>query len=1000
AQDPLEESDDLGDRADSAIGGSLERKDEISGIRLSDEDTDDADDDSLAQMLGISLKSDYMSEEIIELGPTDNSDNLIIQRRQMKNVQEAAQHTRQVIEVKENHPPPCYINPQVDDPDAIVVKFNNELVLALDKKVPQASIQSHQPRKQRGASRRAVAKTYIEVPDPAKFALDYCNALSQTHNKYNMQIVSMAEEPVVKSKRGRKKFIGSRGSAIKRMTKGSAIFRGGGKSSKLFTDDMTDEEVDDPFDSYIDAPLLSDDELEEASAIVPPVKKTRSGRTVKVKKEDGTFSYYDMSSHGDAAEETESTILEESLPDKREQPVKYKRGRKRKNIDDEDDDPTFDLSKFNIRNIKSEKTVTDCVTKEMKGVKLKKETDQDVTDSTEKFLDFERSYQDMPDLGITNEIMENEPEDCTNIVVDEETGRSRVVTPPKMIDKIFDLGTPEHNKNLETLLDLNTPDSKNNKNLHKEESILLENVKVIDPSSDITGDSNGEISFHVSSRDNGKYNDDDFREETGSSTENFHECNVCGKQYQTRINLHAHFKKYHQDTEWMKFKCATCGRNFGFLSALERHMKEHNPNQKFCCEQCGKVFKSLVNLKNHIPLHTKDEVYECPYCPKQYYVKHSYDKHVKTHIVAPKFHCAICNKHFIEKKHFESHLVRHQTGGNLGRSKDFRCNNCGDMKSPSDLSIVGELDSGHHKTCLICGKGLYKKYMIENIGFTQAPPKEERQREQCKICGKWVLNLSRHVRYTHLENEYVPCDICNMVVTKNSLPAHKNRKHAAMPVTCDHCDRTFKNIMCLQEHMAKVRRREDPSKNVCKFCKVVVSLDKWKEHMAKHNKKCSDCGASDFPTQEEFLSHLESCQRCSNCGQSTFASRQEFLSHIEMCSSGIDIITSSLDSPSEQEVVTSIFAIVDENLCCQNCGDLFADEESLANHIMLEHPEDEALSGVELSVVSASSAAELLDSGILYACPADSCGGILTSEQQLKEHMQEHHQTIHSLELG
>lgn len=63
-----------------------------------------------------------MDEEVIELGPTDNADNLQIQSRLVKNEHEINQHSRQVIEVKENNPPPCYINPAVEDPDAIVVR--------------------------------------------------------------------------------------------------------------------------------------------------------------------------------------------------------------------------------------------------------------------------------------------------------------------------------------------------------------------------------------------------------------------------------------------------------------------------------------------------------------------------------------------------------------------------------------------------------------------------------------------------------------------------------------------------------------------------------------------------------------------------------------------------------------------------------------------------------------------------------------------------------------
>ena len=62
-------------------------------------------------------------DEVIELGPTDNSDHLQIQSRLLNSSDEVSQHSSQVIEVKENNPPPCQFNPLVEDPNAITVKW-------------------------------------------------------------------------------------------------------------------------------------------------------------------------------------------------------------------------------------------------------------------------------------------------------------------------------------------------------------------------------------------------------------------------------------------------------------------------------------------------------------------------------------------------------------------------------------------------------------------------------------------------------------------------------------------------------------------------------------------------------------------------------------------------------------------------------------------------------------------------------------------------------------
>ena len=61
-------------------------------------------------------------DEVIELGPTDNSDHLQVQSRLLNSSDDARQHSSHVIEVKENNPPPCLFNPVMEDPNAITVK--------------------------------------------------------------------------------------------------------------------------------------------------------------------------------------------------------------------------------------------------------------------------------------------------------------------------------------------------------------------------------------------------------------------------------------------------------------------------------------------------------------------------------------------------------------------------------------------------------------------------------------------------------------------------------------------------------------------------------------------------------------------------------------------------------------------------------------------------------------------------------------------------------------
>lgn len=75
-----------------------------------DEGDDDEDEDVMSggindpmDVLKLPVKVEVM-DEVIELGPTDNSDHLQVQSRLLNSSDEASQHSNHVIEVKENHP--------------------------------------------------------------------------------------------------------------------------------------------------------------------------------------------------------------------------------------------------------------------------------------------------------------------------------------------------------------------------------------------------------------------------------------------------------------------------------------------------------------------------------------------------------------------------------------------------------------------------------------------------------------------------------------------------------------------------------------------------------------------------------------------------------------------------------------------------------------------------------------------------------------------------------
>ncbi|KAF2368140.1 Histone acetyl transferase HAT1 N-terminal [Trinorchestia longiramus] len=140
-----------------------------------------------------------------------------------------------------------------------------------------------------------------------------------------------------------------------------------------------------------------------------------------------------------------------------------------------------------------------------------------------------------------------------------------------------------------------------------------------------------------------------------------------------------------------------------------------------------------------------------------------------------------------------------------GRTRHhFECSYCGDLPSLESLLNVEDHDQGHHKVCLTCHKGLYRKTLntFKKLVFTHLP-----KREKCPVCDAYVNNVARHFKRVH-QQVRVQCDVCHEYVKKDCLKSHKNRKHSRISsIICDHCGKTFKSAMSLKEHLYRVRHK-------------------------------------------------------------------------------------------------------------------------------------------------------------------------------------------------
>lgn len=126
-----------------------------------------------------------------------------------------------------------------------------------------------------------------------------------------------------------------------------------------------------------------------------------------------------------------------------------------------------------------------------------------------------------------------------------------------------------------------------------------------------------------------------------------------------------------------EFKCRTCSKQFGGLSALTRHEKTHfkiEPSSKDCvhrCSVCGKCFSSQSHLKVHHRKHTGTRPYACQFCSKCFYTNSHLKEHTRLHTGLKPYKCSICGK---ESSHQSAHQRHVLTHSNL---KPNLCNICG-----------------------------------------------------------------------------------------------------------------------------------------------------------------------------------------------------------------------------------------------------------------------------------------------------------------------------------
>ncbi|XP_051721614.1 zinc finger protein 236-like isoform X1 [Ctenopharyngodon idella] len=253
-------------------------------------------------------------------------------------------------------------------------------------------------------------------------------------------------------------------------------------------------------------------------------------------------------------------------------------------------------------------------------------------------------------------------------------------------------------------------------------------------------------------------------------------------------------------------KCNICSQNFPSESQLQRHLREHEVNDKpYRCDQCPVSFNVEYNLGLHKSTHTTSEP-KCPVCHKKFSRVASLKAHVMIHEKEENFLCSECGDEFILQSQLSLHLEEHRQ--ELSGTKSHTCKTC--SKEFSSQNQLKEHLRSHAKIRpIITSSRNYKN--IDRRGFKNI----------CHHCGKTFKKPSQLVRHIRI---------------------HTGER----PYKCTHCGKAFNQKVVLQTHMV---RHTGEKPHMCLLCPASFS-QKGNLHSHVQRVHSQAAGAPLFPCMD------------------------------------------------------------------------------------------------------------------------------------------------------